>query len=70
MASPYLDCFVAFAPRNDGATYGSFVILRWPRLRPSKDAAEAEGPSSFEAPPIKSGVAPQDDGNGVVASAS
>ena len=49
MASPYLDCFVAFAPRNDGATYGSFVILRWPRLRPSKDAAEAYGLPSFEA---------------------
>ena len=25
------------------------VILRWPRKRPSKDAAEALGPSSFEA---------------------
>jgi len=27
------------------------VILRWPRNRPSKDAAEMYGPSSFEAPP-------------------
>ena len=32
-----------------------FVILRWPRKRPSKDAAEAYGPSSFEAPPDQIG---------------
>ena len=37
------------------------VIPRWPRKRPSMDAAEMYGPSSFEAPPIIGG-APQDDG--------
>ena len=31
------------------------VVLRWPRKWPSKDAVEAYGPLSFEAPPIKSG---------------
>ena len=31
------------------------VTLRWPRKRPSKDAAEAYGPSSFEAPPEQVG---------------
>jgi hypothetical protein len=35
------------------------VILRWPRKRPSKDAAEAPGPSPFEA---RLRRAPQGDG--------
>jgi hypothetical protein len=37
----------------------SAVILRWPRKRPSKDAAKTPGPSPFEA---RLRRAPQGDG--------
>jgi hypothetical protein len=48
---PRLDCFVTFAPRNDGATYGSFVILRWPGLRPNAllSATRKSNPSARKA---------------------
>ena len=48
---------------NRAARTGEFglfsVLLRWPRKRPSKETAEAPGPSSFETRPAG---APQDDG--------